>query len=154
MGEQAMKDCQDAEELHSIFLSGEDGTHDKDAPKMISLEDFYSKMQHEKFRAYLQVRGIDIKNAEVFYNMLRTVSGDDEVDVKTLVSACLRMKGLATSIDLHSLSFETKLLSRKQAAFWRECSTRLTKIEEITARVLHCGIHHDLVNSALVASSG
>merc|ERR1719410_3396612 len=69
--------------------------------------------------------------------MLRTISGDSQaVDKRTLVNACLRMKGLATSIDLHSLSFETKLLSQKQAEFWSECMLRLSKIEEVSARVL------------------
>merc|ERR1711972_705247 len=72
----------------------------------ISKRDFNTLLQHPKFISCLQVRGIAINNVELFFKMLRTLSHEEDIDVQTFVAAMLRMKGFATSIDLHSLDFQ------------------------------------------------
>merc|ERR1712216_23826 len=64
------------------------------------------------FRQYFDVRGIDIKDAAMFFQMLcasAEVHGG-EVDVETFIGGCLRLKGLASSIDVQTLAFESKLM--------------------------------------------
>eukprot|EP00443_Scrippsiella_acuminata_P024954 CAMPEP_0115332880 /NCGR_PEP_ID=MMETSP0270-20121206/87076_1 /TAXON_ID=71861 /ORGANISM="Scrippsiella trochoidea, Strain CCMP3099" /LENGTH=215 /DNA_ID=CAMNT_0002753751 /DNA_START=318 /DNA_END=962 /DNA_ORIENTATION=- len=124
--EQLTKDIGDAEELMNLFSEA-----DFDRSASISLEEFIRVAEHPKFRSYLHVRGIDIKNAEVFFEMLQVVGGGEVVNIQVLVSALLRMKGFATSIDLHSLSFETKVLSRRQQIFMHETNTKLQAIKEL-----------------------
>merc|ERR1711972_1191486 len=70
--EQRMKDVVDAAELKELFLEV-----DADFSQSISLEEFRLLMRHPKLKSYLQVRGIDIKNAEIFFMMLRSLAGED-----------------------------------------------------------------------------
>merc|ERR1712039_1071305 len=42
---------------------------------------------------------------------------ENKVEITNFVWACLRMKGLATSIDLHSMDFEMRLMHRRQRGF-------------------------------------
>merc|ERR1712018_12524 len=113
--EQRMRDFHDSTELAKLFHEV-----DIDQSETISVEEFQCLMRHPKLKSYLNVRGIDVKNAELFFNMLRSIAGDsDEVDIKTVVNACLRLKGFATGIDLQTMMFETKLLERRQARFFK-----------------------------------
>ena len=43
---------------------------------------------------YLEARGININDIEVFFSILQSAGGEeqDQLDVSTLVNACLRMK--------------------------------------------------------------
>mmetsp|Transcript_106533 Transcript_106533/g.306333 ORF Transcript_106533/g.306333 Transcript_106533/m.306333 type:complete len:672 (+) Transcript_106533:94-2109(+) len=124
--EHTMKDMSDATTLTKLFKD-----LDVDIKQEISLREFRDLMQHPKLRMYLQVRGIDIKDAEVFYAMLRSIVGDvSRVDVETLVNVCLRMRGFATAIDVQMLSFETRLLQKRQNVFFRKCSQQLAKLQE------------------------
>jgi len=126
--EQHAKDVIDGEQMVSLFkgacLSDEDN---------ITQDEFKKMTEDAKFRSYLHVRGIDINNAELFFDMLQVVGGGEVVNIQVLVSALLRMKGFATSIDLHSLSFETKVLSRRQQIFMHETNTKLQAIKELMA---------------------
>jgi len=128
--DQLVKDIADVEELRHLFLEA-----DLDNSFSISLEEFVQLTAQQRFRSYLHVRGIDIKNAEVFFEMLRTLGGNKDVDLGVLVNTLIRMKGVATSIDLHSLGFETKMLGRKQYAFMAESRERLKNIEDSIANL-------------------
>lgn len=79
-----------------------------------------SVLMHPRFRSYLRVRGIDIHDANLFYRMMTSVVGDEsqDIDLHFVVAACLRMKGAASSMDLHALTFESKLLNKKHR-LWR-----------------------------------
>jgi len=107
----------------------------KDKHTTISEEDFKTLSNDPQFREYLSVRDIDIKDVKVFFRMLSSVKGCDGVDLSTFVGGCLRMQGLATSIDLHTLSFETKLMLDRQRErnqqSWMVCMEKLDMIETL-----------------------
>merc|ERR1712061_118190 len=108
--EQHMKDIADAVELENMFREV-----DSDGSNTISVEEFRQLTKHPKLKAYLQVRGIDIKNTEMFFLMLRALGGEAmDVDIHTMVNACLRMKGYASSLDLQGVSFESKMMAQRQ----------------------------------------
>ena len=66
-----------------------------------------------------------IKDAEMFYRMLTTVARRDEVDIRTFVAGCMGMRGTASSIDLHALSFELKIMHLTQRRFFSLVEERL-----------------------------
>mmetsp|Transcript_77163 Transcript_77163/g.223992 ORF Transcript_77163/g.223992 Transcript_77163/m.223992 type:complete len:171 (+) Transcript_77163:1610-2122(+) len=129
--EHTMKDMMDASNLTKLFAE-----IDIDRTQKFSLREFRDLMNHPKLRTYLQLRGIDIKDSEAFYNMLRCIVGDvSSVDAETLVNVCLRMRGFATSIDVQTLSFETKLLGRKQALHYEHFVRQFTRLQEVLKSV-------------------
>lgn len=100
---QAAKESAELEQLFRPFA-----TETEDGSLEICLKELQVAITQSRFRSALFVRGIDIKNLEVFFEMLSSLSEDGGVDLRTLVNACVRMKGFATSIDLQSLGFESK----------------------------------------------
>lgn len=125
-----MQDSRDADELRKIFTALDDNSSGT-----ISLDELQHLIAHPKFRTYLRVRGIRIEDAELFHSMLISVAGDinEEVDISVVVAACLRMKGFASSMDLHALSFEARLMHRRHRELLVECTSRLQRIEAIMA---------------------
>mmetsp|Transcript_81137 Transcript_81137/g.235371 ORF Transcript_81137/g.235371 Transcript_81137/m.235371 type:complete len:563 (+) Transcript_81137:79-1767(+) len=131
--EQNMQDVVDAQELTMIFSEV-----DADSSGTISLRELKTVMTHPRFRSYLRIRGIDIQDAELFHRMMASVVGDDseDIDLQFVVAACLRMKGVASSMDLHALTFESKLLNRKHRAYFQDCTQRLARIEQSLGEIV------------------
>merc|ERR1719245_2901704 len=129
------KDVSDALELQKLFERA-----DKDKSNTISLNEFSEFLLEPKFEHYLRARGIDIKEAKTFFTMVAasTMEADQSVDIGSFVAFCLRTRGYATSIDLHSMSFEMKLMFRKQAAAFRQFKEELQpRFDELKRISLH-----------------
>merc|ERR1711920_1067206 len=103
----------------------------------ISLDEFVHAMEDPKFRYFFEVRGLDIKDAEMFFNMLTAVSGEDEVDISTFVSGCLGMQGTASSLDLQTLSFELKVLHISHQNFLKCFASEMSVIRADLAALFH-----------------
>lgn len=127
--EQSIQDQRETRHLTELFAGRV--LDDDDSAGSVGLEELRALAGNTKFRAYLNARGIDIKNVEVFFKMLTSASGKDEVSIHVLANACVRMKGFATSIDLQSLSFEAKINNRKHAVSLRDLSKKLARIERV-----------------------
>merc|ERR1712012_428996 len=95
---------------------------DKNHSGTISLTEFLGFMDDVAFRTHFEVRDVDIKDAELFFRMLATVAESDEVPFATFTEGCMRLKGMASSIDLHTVHFETKLMNRTQKFFHEYCT--------------------------------
>merc|ERR1712066_860626 len=117
------KDHQDAQELRKLTM-----TADNDFSGTLSLEEYTRFMQDPKFRSFFEMRGLDIKDAEMFFHMLTAVTQRDEVDIQTFVEGALRMRGFASSLDLHTLSFEVKVLHLHHKEFVRQCLNGLVQL--------------------------
>eukprot|EP00929_Paragymnodinium_shiwhaense_P025158 TRINITY_DN15283_c0_g1_i2.p1 TRINITY_DN15283_c0_g1~~TRINITY_DN15283_c0_g1_i2.p1 ORF type:complete len:131 (-),score=33.08 TRINITY_DN15283_c0_g1_i2:335-727(-) len=81
------------------------------------------------------MRGIDIKDTELFFHMIRTTTGADEIDLEAFVGSCLRVKGDATSIDLHTLAFENKMMFQQQKRFYTFAEQRFNSLDEKLSKV-------------------
>eukprot|EP00930_Biecheleria_cincta_P096804 TRINITY_DN8859_c0_g1_i11.p1 TRINITY_DN8859_c0_g1~~TRINITY_DN8859_c0_g1_i11.p1 ORF type:complete len:620 (-),score=125.26 TRINITY_DN8859_c0_g1_i11:199-2058(-) len=127
--EQGIQDQREARHLTELFAGR--ALADDELAGSMGLEELRALAENAKFRAYLNARGIDIKNVEVFFKMLTSASGQNEVNIHVLANACVRMKGFATSIDLQSLSFEAKINNRKHAVSLREFGKKLSRIERL-----------------------
>jgi hypothetical protein len=84
MLETRRKDMADARQLMELLR-----TSDLDHDGLISLKEFTECMRDPEFRSYFTTRSLDIKDAEMFYRMLSTVAGREEVDIRTFVATCL-----------------------------------------------------------------
>merc|ERR1712217_856251 len=91
-------------------------------------EEYTRFMQDPKFRSFFEMRGLDIKDAEMFFHMLTAVTQEDEVDIQSFVEGALRMRGFASSLDLHTLSFEVKNLHMRQRQFVKQCMDSLVQL--------------------------
>ncbi|CAE7255328.1 Scn10a [Symbiodinium necroappetens] len=127
--EQTNQEKKLSQELIDVFV-GRATYHGEDVGS-ISLEDFRPMAEDPRFRGYLSARGIDIKNVESFFNMLTSDKDKQEVDVRTLANACVRMKGFATSIDLLQMSFDMKTTFRQQTGLLRRFARSLRRMEDM-----------------------
>jgi hypothetical protein len=92
----------------------------------ITFSAFMTYMKEEKFRLYFDVRGLNVKDTAMFFKMLSSASkssskdaeseGDDEdtVDLRAFVTGCMRLKGVASCMDLYTLSWEIKQMRNDQ----------------------------------------
>ncbi|CAJ1396894.1 unnamed protein product [Effrenium voratum] len=132
--EKNVKDAKDAEDLSKLFRPYTTANNEEGEP-VISLEQIRGAAEQPRFRQDLAVRGVDIKNVEVFFQMLSTFNEGD-VRLKTLVSACVRMKGVATSIDLQSMGFEIHMISSLVESRFKEQDAQLRSIEQLLGCML------------------
>eukprot|EP00929_Paragymnodinium_shiwhaense_P063660 TRINITY_DN31819_c0_g2_i2.p1 TRINITY_DN31819_c0_g2~~TRINITY_DN31819_c0_g2_i2.p1 ORF type:complete len:282 (-),score=59.11 TRINITY_DN31819_c0_g2_i2:144-989(-) len=109
---QHRNDIEDAKELmHLCKLA------DLDKSGSICRAEFEHFMDSPLIKEFFFVRGLDIKNAAHFFEMMNQVTDGDEVDLEQFVGSCLRVRGAATSIDLHMLAFETRTMATKTKHF-------------------------------------
>jgi hypothetical protein len=127
MLEKHSQDLQDAKELLDL-VSEMDTQHNG----YITFSDFMRYMKEDRFRLYFDVRGLNVKDTTMFFKMLsaassngETGSGSDEedhVDLNAFVTGCMRLKGVASCMDLYTVSWEIKVLRAQQSRFmeWAE----------------------------------
>eukprot|EP00929_Paragymnodinium_shiwhaense_P075819 TRINITY_DN3881_c1_g1_i2.p1 TRINITY_DN3881_c1_g1~~TRINITY_DN3881_c1_g1_i2.p1 ORF type:complete len:159 (+),score=30.80 TRINITY_DN3881_c1_g1_i2:221-697(+) len=71
--------------------------------------------------------------------MMNEITDGNEVDLEEFVGSCLRVKGAATSIDLHMMAFETRVNAKKTKNLLRTFDAALqdvcTKTDFILSQV-------------------
>lgn len=108
--------------------------YDKDGKGTISYEDFHTLMHDKMFVAYMSSVGLDVKDADMFFNMIRNVSdggSDDVVDIDQFVLGCLMMRGSATALDMQALLAETKVMFTYMMEFQRHCLANFQSVEKV-----------------------
>eukprot|EP00929_Paragymnodinium_shiwhaense_P011871 TRINITY_DN11824_c0_g1_i1.p1 TRINITY_DN11824_c0_g1~~TRINITY_DN11824_c0_g1_i1.p1 ORF type:complete len:664 (-),score=100.45 TRINITY_DN11824_c0_g1_i1:151-2142(-) len=122
---------QDAKELMDLCKRA-----DVDSSGSISDVEFEKLMSTESILEFFSVRGLDIKNARHFFEVMNAMTPGNEVDLEEFVGSCLRVKGAATSIDLHLLAFESRAMHSKTNKFMESASEVLTTLTQQTERTL------------------
>lgn len=126
MLEQRRKDEADAKELRELFRK-----LDVDCSGTISRKEFERCIKNGEVENFLVGRGIDIKDAKTFFTMLsESMDMENGVDIGTVVGSCLRIKGVATSIDLQMLRYEARTAARKQAELTKVVNTLLVSLKQ------------------------
>jgi len=103
---------------------------DIDQDGCISEEEFRLFIQDESCSAFLDSRGLVIQDAQMFFEMLASCTDNCLVDIESFVWGCMRMRGEAMSIDLHALTFQTRLMHRTQQQFYAHSMEVLEKIAQ------------------------
>jgi len=120
------EDLESAQELKDLFIE-----MDLNQSGTISWEEFEICMKDLRLASLLQVKGLDIHDAKMFYRMLESIAGHHEVDLDSFVCGCLKMKGHALNIDLLQLNYETKIISRTQHRNYEQLKSELVQIKEM-----------------------
>merc|ERR1712187_566899 len=92
---------------------------DAEGKGVITREELQEAFKLERVQHYFSVLDIDIADSNYLFDML-DLDGSNEVDMEEFVTGCLRLKGNAKSIDIHTLMFEIKQVLAK-------CETMMEK---------------------------
>jgi len=118
---------------------------DTDRSGMISLVEFENWLCNQKVRDFCRMHEIDIRDAELFYRMLRTVSSSEEaadedegevvcelldVEIKMVVSGLMHMRGQATNLDVKALSFQMLDIARMNEKRHQATSNALRRLND------------------------
>mmetsp|Transcript_92658 Transcript_92658/g.188707 ORF Transcript_92658/g.188707 Transcript_92658/m.188707 type:complete len:110 (+) Transcript_92658:2-331(+) len=102
---------------------------DRDNSGTISRDEFQRHLRSGKLKAHLVVLGLDIKDAESFFDMMAGVAGDDEeVSIDEFVQGCHKLKGGATGVDVQQLMYETKRLHKDLGNFAHYCKGKFAEL--------------------------
>jgi len=111
--EKRIQDKRTAKELTQLIKR----TVDEDGDGLISFDEFSKHFSNSAFRDFFAVRGIDMKDSSAFFHMLTSTSDDalGQVNIDTFVGGCLRLQGMATSVDLQVMHYEMRSVFHGQA---------------------------------------
>jgi len=89
---------------------------DVEGTGVITRAELEEAFKSEQVRYYFSVLDIDVVDSNYLFDML-DLDRSGEVDMEEFVSGCLRLKGNAKSIDIHTLMFEIKIMIKQITAF-------------------------------------
>eukprot|EP00747_Dinoflagellata_sp_TGD_P136513 gnl/TRDRNA2_/TRDRNA2_175567_c2_seq20.p1 gnl/TRDRNA2_/TRDRNA2_175567_c2~~gnl/TRDRNA2_/TRDRNA2_175567_c2_seq20.p1 ORF type:complete len:120 (-),score=20.80 gnl/TRDRNA2_/TRDRNA2_175567_c2_seq20:221-580(-) len=87
----------------------------------ISYEEFVNHIATPKGKHMLKMQGIDVYDAEFFYDLLVHATGMTEVDVGAFTDCALRMSGHAKAMDVQALHYEIQTIKREHRRSMEEC---------------------------------
>jgi len=122
------KEMKDAKELVDLLHRVIGRVSGYDAPCTLNSKSFEHFLSHSEVVNYLEARGLKPSSARRFFTLLLEIHGTDTVDFGTFTSACVKLDGNASSIDLHVLSAELKSMQLKQSHLTHFLKENLTKI--------------------------
>jgi len=131
MYEKRQHDLNDRRELEEFFEQ-----YDTDGSKTLTQDELKHLLRNADVGSFLEVHGIDIKEVSKFFKMLVSVEGNDQaMPLRKFADSCIRLKGVATSVDLHTLKFENTLLFRSLLEILQDLSQRVEELHlSITTR--------------------
>jgi len=122
--EQRKADINTMHELSEIFKA-----IDVDHSQTISLDELRACLKDARIASFLDMVGLDISDAETFYVLLASQTGSSEIDLSSLVSGWLRMRGAATSIDLLSFQHRMVIFNKMFYEELSRCREELTALK-------------------------
>jgi len=129
--EKRKKDLKDTQDLMALVEG-----MDMDQHGLVSLGEFKWVLCQPSIYNFLESRDIDVKDAEMFFRTLQLSSGSSELDLEIVVSGLLRMRGMATNMDLQAIQFQVQMQSSNQktasANTIRQLAGIATKLESLS----------------------
>lgn len=107
----------------------------------ISLEDFQAKLKDERMQSHLLALRLDPSEALGYFSLLDT-EGTGIVPVQEFVVGCYRLKGQAKGLDLASVMYENKKLTRIFTKFMQSSEMQYNQINDkmcVLCQHLHGG---------------
>lgn len=128
------REVKDAEELVRLLTKVTRSTGPKNVPIIadgfISLSEFGDLMSHSEVVSFFEVRCLKATTAHRFFKQMLEMEKTDKIDIGTFVSACVKLDGSASSIDLHVVSVEVRTLLMKQSLLQDSLEARLHRITD------------------------
>lgn len=130
---QRKKEIEAYEELRSFCrLMDEDGTG------TISVADFEKHLKSGRLGARLSILGLNVPDAAYFFDLLLHSANSEaqEVSCTDFVEGCMRMRGMATGIDLQSVDRTTRLVSKSVRTLQKDMSEKFDHLAQAIHTVL------------------
>lgn len=122
------------QEVYIARLEGFFNELDTDKDGLVSYEQFREHCDNPEWHALAASLDIDVTDAkQCFFNLAH---GTGEIDLKTWVVGCIKMKGVARSLDLLSLSMQAKKTAHDQRHASKEMTLKVDKIEAMLGHLL------------------
>jgi len=125
--EHRKRELVEAEELREICEK-----LDMNGSGTIDIDEFRGNFQHGKLMAHLQVLGLQIKDADMFFHMLMDSSdpppSEQVLDISDFVAGCMRLRGSATNLDLQTILYCLNLQNRGLRQFFTACDRRFMEL--------------------------
>jgi len=94
-------------EMRSIFLE-----MDADGSGTVNKDEILEFVNDDRVHYYLTALGLDVHDTERLFELLDE-NRDGELDVDEFLAGCLRLKGMARSIDVYSLIHQSRQVCRR-----------------------------------------
>jgi len=113
--EKRQEDVTQAAELTELFLS-----MDENRSGTLTFDEFDRSMKDIRITSFFDINGLSINHASLFFKMLASLTESHQIHLDTFVSGCLRMKGMASNIDVITLLYQTRLIADQMSAYFYE----------------------------------
>lgn len=102
---------------------------DEDSSGTITIDEFESNMDDESLKAYFASMDLNVDEAWSLFKLL-DADGSHIIDMDKFVNGCLRLVGNAKSIDIAMLSYESKWMIDRFAAFTQTMDEQFSTLRE------------------------
>ncbi|CAK9073721.1 unnamed protein product [Durusdinium trenchii] len=129
LAEQKKKERTEAERLRDTCR-----LIDADGDGKISWPEFHAFLHYENGYRNMASLGLDIFDSKKFFKNLMVMTNQREIEITQFVSGCMRMKGGATGIDLHSVNSDLDSLHRRQSELQGLLTTAVRLLQDKSIR--------------------
>ncbi|CAE7529922.1 Scn8a [Symbiodinium natans] len=112
IAQERKKILKQVEDLRALFKA-----LDSDRSGKISKAEFLADMEDDRIVSYMHTLGLDMHDAEHFFDLVSNDKNDKEVDIDTFIEHCMSMKGTATAMDLHKQMVQVNRVLDKLTAW-------------------------------------
>jgi len=112
IAQERKKILKQVEDLRALFKA-----LDSDRSGKISKAEFLADMEDDRIVSYMHTLGLDMHDAEHFFDLLASDRNQQEVDIDTFIEHCMSMKGTATAMDLHKQMVQVNKVLDKLTAW-------------------------------------
>eukprot|EP00747_Dinoflagellata_sp_TGD_P214498 gnl/TRDRNA2_/TRDRNA2_87346_c0_seq1.p1 gnl/TRDRNA2_/TRDRNA2_87346_c0~~gnl/TRDRNA2_/TRDRNA2_87346_c0_seq1.p1 ORF type:complete len:516 (+),score=89.54 gnl/TRDRNA2_/TRDRNA2_87346_c0_seq1:2-1549(+) len=130
--EQRTQEMQDVEEMKALFRG-----FDRDGDGQITMKELREALTGEREKATLALHGLDVKDAEVFFNLVSEALESEAVNVDSFAESALRIKGYANAMDVQTLLFKSKINAQRSEAMSAEILKQLSQMTVVSAHATH-----------------
>jgi len=101
-----------------------------DDSQVLTLEGFKDCMNDMHVASFLDLKGLDVNDVSIFFTLLKLMAGKEDLDAEAFTTGCLRMRGVAKSIDLLTLSYQVQLFEKRLTQSLTRCSKEIQNLRK------------------------
>eukprot|EP00930_Biecheleria_cincta_P040722 TRINITY_DN27893_c0_g1_i1.p1 TRINITY_DN27893_c0_g1~~TRINITY_DN27893_c0_g1_i1.p1 ORF type:complete len:267 (-),score=46.00 TRINITY_DN27893_c0_g1_i1:107-817(-) len=105
----------------------------------LTREQFEEITSDREMLEYFDLVGLNISDAHMFFNLVSSITGTDEVDVDEFVMGCLLLRGPATSVDMQAVKMELGHIGHFQRKLTNHCRYQFENISSELAELSQQG---------------
>jgi len=103
---------------------------DQNNDGVITIEEFHEHVSNERLASYLQALQIDTSQVDLLFSLLDK-DDSDEIQIEEFLEGCLKIKGDAKSIDIHTLLFQNRRILHKVQVFMTYAEAQFSNLAEL-----------------------